>query len=54
MGSVARYRCDMCGKEFDSITQLDDHYRIDHPTYLTRDQSSPALSRKERSALHYR
>jgi hypothetical protein len=31
MGSVARYHCEKCGMEFDSITQLDDHIRISHP-----------------------
>jgi predicted nucleic acid-binding Zn ribbon protein len=31
MGSVARYRCEKCGMEFDSITQSDDHDRTAHP-----------------------
>lgn len=31
MGSVARYNCEKCGMGFDSITQLDDHIRINHP-----------------------
>jgi|RhiMetdeSRZDD1v2_1073273.scaffolds.fasta_scaffold94290_2 predicted nucleic acid-binding Zn ribbon protein len=36
MGSVARYSCDECGMEFDSITQLDDHIRISHSNKLNQ------------------
>ena len=30
MGSVGRYTCEKCGMEFDSIAQLDEHYRSSH------------------------